>query len=75
VNDSSGGHDFSAPEFFAVSSILPGSSAPPNGDLVVGSHQTVEISVVPRTLGTYPLKCTHFLHSFFGMHGTVEVIP
>jgi plastocyanin len=75
VNESSGGHDFSAPEFFAASSLLPGSSAPPNGDVAVGSHQTVEIAVVPRLLGTYPLKCTHFLHSFFGMHGTIEVIP
>jgi plastocyanin len=75
VNESSGGHDFNAPEFFAASSILPGSLAPPNGDVTVGSHQTVEIAVVPRTLGTYKLNCTHFLHSFFGMHGTVEVIP
>jgi plastocyanin len=75
VNESSGGHDFSAPGFFAASSILPGSLAPPNGDVTVGSHQTVEIAVVPHTLGRYPLKCTHFLHSFFGMHGTIEVIP
>ena len=75
VNESSGGHDFSAPAFFAASSTLPGSSAPPNGDVAVGAHQTVEIAVVPRKPGKYALKCTHFLHSFFGMHGTVEVIP
>ncbi|MBV8092979.1 MAG: cupredoxin domain-containing protein [Acetobacteraceae bacterium] len=75
LNESRGGHDFSAPAFFAASSTLPGSSAPPNGDVAVGAHQTVEIVVVPLKPGTYPLKCTHFLHSFFGMHGTVEVIP
>jgi hypothetical protein len=73
VNESSGGHDFSAPGFFAASSILPGSLEPPNGDVTVGSHQTVELAVVPHTLGTYPLKCTHFLHSF--VQGQDEAEP
>jgi plastocyanin len=75
VNESGGGHDFSAPTFFAASSFLPGSSAPPNGEVGVGSHQTVEIAVVPRTPGSYRVECTHFLHSLFGMHGMVEVTP
>lgn len=75
VNESNGGHDFSAPGFFAASSFLPGFSAPPNGEVAVGSNQTVEIALMPRTPGTYTLECTHFLHSFFGMHGTVEVVP
>ncbi|MEA2737605.1 MAG: hypothetical protein QOH05_912 [Acetobacteraceae bacterium] len=75
VNESSGGHDFSAPGFFAASNFLPGSSAPPNGDAAVGSRQTVEIALVPRTPGTYRVECTHFLHSLFGMHGTIEVTP
>jgi hypothetical protein len=46
-------HDFSAPAFFAASSILPGSLQPPNGDAAVPSHQTVEIAVAPRTRGIY----------------------
>lgn len=75
VNESSGGHDFSAPAFFSASSILPGGSAPSNGEMAVESHRTVEIALIPRTPGTYRVECTHFLHSFFGMHGTVEVIP
>ncbi|MDR3530534.1 MAG: cupredoxin domain-containing protein [Rhodopila sp.] len=75
VNESGGGHDFSAPAFFAASSLRPGPSAPSNGQMEVGSHQTVEIALVPHTRGTYPLECTHFLHSFFGMHGTIEVMP
>jgi plastocyanin len=75
VNESSGGHDFSAPAFFAASSFLPGSLTPPNGDVAVPSHQMIEVGVVPRTSGTYRVECTHFLHSFFGMHGTVEVMP
>src|SRR5664279_4992350 len=71
VNESGGGHDFSSPAFFAASSFLPGSSAPPNGEVAVGSHQTVEIALVPRTPGSYRVECTHFLHSLFGMHGAV----
>src|SRR3954447_25816868 len=75
VNDSSGRHDFSAPAFFAASTYPPGSSAPPDGDISVGSDETVELAVVPRNPGSYPLRCTHFLHSLFGMHGTIEVTP
>lgn len=75
VNESGGGHDFSAPAFFAASGFPPGSSAPPDGAVDLGSHQTVEIVVVPRTPGSYRVECTHFLHSLFGMHGMIEVTP
>jgi uncharacterized cupredoxin-like copper-binding protein len=75
VNESGGGHDFSAPAFFGGSGFPPGSSAPPNGEVAVGPHQTVDIVVVPRTPGSYRVECTHFLHSLFGMHGMVEVTP
>ena|ERR1700722_6555062 len=74
-NESSGGHDFSAPAFFAASNFLPGASPPPHGNVAVGAHQTIEIAVIPRTPGLYRLECTHFLHSFFGMHGTIEGTP
>ncbi|HXA22312.1 MAG TPA: cupredoxin domain-containing protein [Acetobacteraceae bacterium] len=75
VNESDGGHNFSAPAFFAASSFLPGLSVPPNGTVEVGSHQTVEIALVPGTPAAYPIECTHFLHSVFGMNGTLEVMP
>jgi uncharacterized cupredoxin-like copper-binding protein len=74
VNNSNGGHDFSAPAFFAASNIAPGSTAPAGGAIEVGSHQTVEIAVTPRVPGTYPVECTHFLHSLFGMTATIEVV-
>jgi plastocyanin len=75
VNESDDEHNFSAPTFFAASSFLPGSSVPSNGTVEVESHQTVEIALVPGTPTVYPLECTHFLHSVFGMNGTVEVMP
>jgi len=74
VNDSDAGHNFSAPAFFATSSFLVGSSAPLNGAVEVEPHQTVEVALVTGLPATYPLECTHFLHSLFGMHGTIAVL-
>ena len=73
-NDSNGGHNFSAPAFFASSSLLPAQQQP-DGEVNVPAHQTVEFTVVPNKPGTYRLDCTHFLHGIFGMHGTIDVIP
>jgi hypothetical protein len=75
VNESGGGHYFSAPAFFVASNFPPGSSPPPDGEVGVESHQTVEIAVVPRTPRSYRVECTHFLHSLFGTHGMIEVTP
>jgi hypothetical protein len=75
VNDSGGGHDFSAAAFFAAGSVQPGSLAPTDGGIEVRSHQTVEIALVPEMPVTYPIESTHFLHSLFGMNGTIEVVP
>jgi plastocyanin len=75
VNDSDGGHDFSAPDLFSTSAYGPGSSPPERGRVDVPGHGTAEISIVPRRPGTYDFHCTHFLHSLFGMTGTVVITP
>lgn len=72
VNESSGGHNFSAPGFFAASKSLTG-SAPPVGIVDVPAKGRVEITVVPVTPGTYRVECTHFLHALFGMTGRIIV--
>ncbi len=74
VNESDGGHDFKAPGFFAASTFPPGSSPPPGGAVDVDAGATVELALVPREPGTYPVDCTHFLHHAFGMTGTVEIV-
>jgi uncharacterized cupredoxin-like copper-binding protein len=74
VNQSTGGHDFSAPEFFAKSSFAAGTKAPAGGAIEVGSQQTAEIVLTPLLPGTYPVECTHFLHSLFGMTATIQVV-
>jgi uncharacterized cupredoxin-like copper-binding protein len=74
VNQSDGAHDFSAPALFAASNFVPGSTAPAGGSIEVGSHQTVDVALTPRVPGSYPVECTHFLHSMFGMTATIQVV-
>jgi plastocyanin len=72
-NESSGGHNFSAPAFFAAS-IFPTGSPPQNGKVEVAGKSSVDITLTPRAPGTYKVECTHFLHSLFGMTGTIVVV-
>lgn len=72
VNDSSGGHDLSAPALFS-SGAFPGGSPPAKGRIEVGSDSSRDILFVPGAAGSYPMECTHFLHSLFGMTGRVVV--
>ena len=73
VNDSSGGHDFSAPEFFAAAKVDPQSAKwIRRGKVEVPSGKSVTIKLVPAK-GTYRLKCSHFAHAMMGMTGTITV--
>ncbi len=73
VNEGSGKHDFSAPEFFSTVTYRPGSVVPAEGRIEVPKNETKEVDLLPLTAGSYKLKCTEFLHSFFGMRGIIEV--
>ena len=70
TNRAHGGHDFTAPEFFAASRVIAG--AAPGGKIAMPGGTTRSITLVPRA-GTYRLHCSHFLHSSFGMTGTIVV--
>src|SRR5258705_3715472 len=64
-NDSSGGHSFSAPAFFAAARVDPASAAlVRNGKIEVPSHATVRVALTPAA-GQHPLKSRHLLHSTF----------
>jgi plastocyanin len=72
-NESSGGHSFSAPAFFAAAHVDPGSARLiQHGRIEVPAHATVRVALTP-TAGQYPLKCSHLFHSTFGMNGTIIV--
>jgi plastocyanin len=72
VNVSSGGHNFSAPAFFGAS-IFPSSPPPEDGTVEVAGGSSADVTLIPNLPGTYPFKCTHLLHSMFGMTGTIVV--
>jgi uncharacterized cupredoxin-like copper-binding protein len=74
TNTSSGGHNFAAPAFFAAARIAPTDRAKIGKKGVeVNSGETVAIHLTAPAAGRYKLRCTHFLHSSFGMNGEIVV--
>lgn len=69
VNTASGGHDFTAPAFFAAAQMRNSAG---RGSIEVRGHQSVDIALVPKA-GNYPLKCSHAFHKTFGMTGQIVV--
>ena len=70
VNTGSGGHNFAAPQFFAASTVAAGPVR--DGAVELGGRQSVDVRLVPAR-GHYRLRCTHTLHSTFGMRGEIVV--
>lgn len=70
VNTSGGGHNFSAPQFFAAAQVASGPVS--DGTVEVSGRQTAEVRLIPRR-GRYRLRCTHTLHTAFGMRGDIIV--
>jgi uncharacterized cupredoxin-like copper-binding protein len=74
TNISDGGHDFAAPAFFAAARIDPEDArAIDDGQVEVAGGQTVVIRLTAPSPGIYRVRCTHFLHSTFGMKGRIVV--
>jgi len=73
ANVAAGGHDFSAPEFFAAARIDPEDAALlDDGKVEVPAQATRTIHLVPAA-GTYKLTCTHFGHAVLGMKGRIVI--
>jgi uncharacterized cupredoxin-like copper-binding protein len=75
VNEAGKGHDFSAPEFFAASTIAPEDRAKleDGKEVEIEGGQAVDVTLTPNRAGTFPVTCTHFLHATFGMKGQIVV--
>jgi len=74
VNVASGGHDFSATEFFAAAAVAPADrSLVQEGVVEVPAGQVREIHLTAPAAGSYKLKCTHSFHKMFGMSGRILV--
>jgi len=70
VNTAHGGHNFAAPEFFAAASGVSGPVT--SGKVELHGNQSVDIRLTPAR-GHYHLRCTHTMHTAFGMSGEIEV--
>lgn len=74
VNDSGGGHDFSAPAFFARANVaLPDRPLVHGGEVEVPGGQVRQVRLTAPPAGRYKLKCTHSFHKMFGMSGSIVV--
>ena len=75
ANVSDGGHDFTAPQFFAASAIAAADRPlVTEGEVEVPPGQVREIHLTaPDAAGKYHLKCSHSFHKMFGMSGSIIV--
>jgi len=74
VNDSGGGHDFTAREFFSSAAVSQGDRAMiEDGEVEVPGKQVREIHLTAARAGSYKLRCTHTFHKAFGMSGRIVV--
>ncbi len=74
TNTASKSHDFSAPAFFAASTVKPeDQSLASKGEVELETQQSVDVHIVPGMAGSYGLKCTHFMHTMLGMSGKIIV--
>ena len=74
VNTGSAGHDFASAELFAAVKVAPEDRAKiSDGSVEVEGGATVDVRVTAVKPGTYKFRCTHFLHTSFGMTGTAVI--
>ena len=74
VNDSGGGHDFTAREFFASATVAPGDRAlVEEGEVELSGRQVREVHLTATRSGSYKLRCTHSFHKALGMSGRIVV--
>jgi uncharacterized cupredoxin-like copper-binding protein len=74
TNLSSGGHDFTAPDFFAASALAASDRGLiQEGGVEVPGGQLREIHFTAPAPGRYKVRCTHTMHKMMGMSGTILV--
>lgn len=75
VNNGSGGHDFTAAEFFSAATMDAANRAKIGGEkgrVSLGKDQSLDVTLIPKA-GTYKAHCSHFMHSSLGMTGKIVV--
>ena len=74
ANVAGGGHDFTAPKFFAAAAVAPKDRAlVAEGEVEVPPGEVREIRLTAPAAGSYDLKCSHSFHKLLGMSGKIVV--
>jgi plastocyanin len=74
VNQSSGGHDFTAKDFFAAATLNPATAgAVSNGTVRLAGGQSADIDLIAPQVGHFEAHCSHLMHATMGMTGEVVV--
>jgi plastocyanin len=74
VNRGSGGHNFIAKDFFAAATMDSATRQKlgKKGVVELAKGEAMDVTLIPKA-GSYNVKCGHFMHSTFGMKGTITV--
>jgi len=74
VNKASGGHDFTAKDFFEEATVDPaGQAVLKNGKISLKGSETADVGVVANRVGHYDVVCSHLMHATMGMRGDIVV--
>lgn len=74
ANSANGGHNFAAKAFFAAADVAPADRARiVDGKIELAGGASVDIRFTAPRAGSYDIRCTHFLHTGFGMKGRFVV--
>jgi len=74
VNQAKGGHDLVAKAFFAAAKVDAADRAKMDRSGVdLEGGESVDIHLIAPPPGGYEMHCSHFMHSSFGMTGTIVV--
>jgi uncharacterized cupredoxin-like copper-binding protein len=75
-NRGSSDHSFSAPGFFRAAALHDdpvAAEARGSGAIEIARGKSTEVYLRPLGVGTFPMECSHFLHSNLGMTGDIVV--
>jgi plastocyanin len=74
VNQSHGGHDFTAKDFFAQATLDPSTQAVvKDGAVRLSGGENADVDLIAPAPGHFDSHCSHFTHAMRGMRGQIDV--
>jgi len=74
VDQSHGGHDFTAKDFFAQATLDPSTQAAvKDGAVRLSGGESADVDLIAPAPGRFDAHCSHFAHATLGMKGQIDV--